>query len=101
MHAGRQADRQTDRHASNPIILVHNVPVPLPVDLVEVEALVDDPVPAPGRLVAGHGDPELAVEEAEEEHRQHGEGEQVPLPARHEPVRAAHRPWSHQRVLRL
>lgn len=58
-------------------------------------------MPAPGRLVAGHGDPELAVEEAEEEHRQHGEGEQVtlPAPARHEPVRAANRPWSHQRVL--
>lgn len=77
------------------------LPVALSIDLVEVEALVDNPVPTPGRLVAGDGDPELSVKEPQEQHRQHEEGQQVPLPelARHEPVRAMCRPWSYQRIL--
>ena len=80
------------------------VPAPLPVHLLEVQALAHDPVLAPRRLMAGDADPHLAVEEAEEEHRQHGEAEQVPplviaAARRQEPVRAARRPWSHHRVL--
>lgn len=68
----------------------------------EVEALVDDLVLAPGSLVAGDGDPELAVEKTEEQHGEHHEVEEVSLrraARRHEPVRAVRRRRRHQRVL--
>jgi hypothetical protein len=76
-------------------------PSPLAVNLLELDAAVDDAVLAARRLVAGDGDPDLVVDDPQQQRRQderEGEVDVAPSLGRH-PVRAVGHYGSHDHVL--